>query len=159
MCNFTVLLLISVVIHLTHLPWSLGIHLLPASHYLRCARHVLHPCGRLLVLRAHYLLSLAAATTTTDYGSLISLVPRATLVRIADQLVKPLLFVVNDRPLLLILRDHGRWGRALEGRGAFLELLLFIFHRAGDVVLCMHILDEILLRLLLLLVLTLHIFK
>ena len=152
MCNFTVLLLISVIIHLTHLPWSLGIHLLPASHYLRCARHVLHPCGSPLVLRAHYLLCLAAPT---DYGCLISLVPRATLVRIADQLVKPLLFVVNDRPLLLILRDHGRWSRALEGRGAFLELL-FIFHRAGDVVLCMYIFDEILR---LLLVLTLHIFK
>jgi len=156
MCNFTVLLLISVVIHLTHLPWSLGIHLLPASHYLRCARHMLHPRGSPLVLRAHYLLSLAAAATT-DYGCLISLVPRATLVRIADQLVKSLLFVVNNRPLLLILGDHGRWGRALERRGAFLELL-FIFNRAGDVVLCMRIFDEIL-RLLLLLVLTLHIFK
>ena len=155
MCNFTVLLLISVVIHFTHLPWSLGIHLLPASHYLRCARHVLHPCGSSLVLRAHYLLRLAAAATTY-YGSLISLVPRATLVRIADQLVKSLLFVVNDRPLLLILRDHGWWGRTLEGRGAFLELL-FILHLAGDVVLRMHILDEILR--LLLLVLTLHIFK
>jgi hypothetical protein len=105
-------------------------------------------------MRAHYLLSLAAAATT-DYGCLISLVPRATLVRIADQLVKSLLFVVNDRPLLLILGDHGWWGRTLEGRGAFLELL-FILHLAGDVVLCMHIFDKIL-RLLLLL--TLHIFK
>ena len=154
MCNFTVLMLISVVIHLTHLPWSLGIHLLPAFQYLRCARHVLHPCCSPLVMRAHYLLSLAAAATT-DYGCLISLVPRATLVRIADQLVKSLLFVVNDRPLLLILGDHGWWGRTLEGRGAFLELLL-IFHLAGDIVLCMHILVKILR---LLLVLTLHIFK
>ena len=154
MCNFTVLMLISVVIHLTHLPWSLGIHLLPTFQYLRCARHVLHPCGSPLVMRAHYLLSLAAAATT-DYGCLISLVPRATLVRIADQLVKSLLFVVNDRPLLLILGDHGWWGRTLEGRGAFLELLL-IFHLAGDIVLCMHILVKILR---LLLVLTLHIFK
>jgi hypothetical protein len=134
MCNFTVLLLISVVIHFTHLPWSLGIHLLPAFQDLRCARHVLHPCGSPLVMRAHYFLSLAAAATT-DYGCLISLVPRATLVRIADQLVKSLLFVVNDRPLLLILSDHGWWGRTLEGRGAFLELLFIFLYLAGDVVL------------------------
>ena len=134
MCNFTVLLLISVVIHFTHLPWSLGIHLLPAFQYLRCARHVLHPCGSPLIMRAHYLLSLAAAATT-DYGCLISLVPRATLVRITDQLVKSLLFVVNDRPLLLILGDHGLWGTTIEGRGAFLELLFIFLYLAGDVVL------------------------
>ena len=153
MCNFTVLLLISVIVHFAHLPRPLGIHLLPALEYLRCARHVLHPCGSRphLVLRAHYLLSLAA----THYGGLISLVPRATLVRIADQLVQPLLFVVNDWPLLLILGDHGRWRRPLEVRGSLLGLLLLIFHRAGDVVLLMDIFDMIL-RLLLL---NLHIFK
>ena len=153
MRNFTVLLLISVIVHFAHLPRSLGIHLLPALQNLRCARHVLHPCGSRtrLVLRAHYLLSLAA----THYGGLISLVPRATLVRIADQLVQPLLFVVNDWPLLLILGDHGRWRRPLEVRGSLLGLLLLIFHRAGDVVLLMDIFDMIL-RLLLL---NLHIFK
>ena len=142
MRNFTVLLLISVIVHFAHLPRSLGINLLPALQYLRCARHVLHPCGSRprLVLRAHYLLSLAA----THYGGLISLVPRATLVRIADQLVQPLLFVVDNRPLLLILGDHGRWGRALEVRGSLLGLLLFIIHRAGDVVLLMDIFDMIL---------------
>ena len=150
MRNFTVLLLISVIVHFAHLPRSLGIYLLTAFQYLRCARHVLHPCsGTRLVLRAHYLLSLAA----THYGSLVSLVPRATLVRITYQFVQPLLFVVNDRPLLLILGDHGRWGRALEVRGSLLGLLLFVLDLAGDVVLLMHIFDMIL-RLL-----NLHIFK
>ena len=156
MRNITVLLLlICVVIHFTHLPWSLCIHLQPTFQYLRCARDMLHPCVTPLVMRAHYLLSLAGAATT-DQGCLVSLVSRSTLVRIADQLVKPLLFVINDWPLLLILSDHGRWCRALEMRGSFLELL-FILHQAGHIVLCMHILDMILLRLLVLL--TLHIFN
>ena len=158
MCNFTVLLLllIIVVIQFTHLSWSLRIHLLPTFQYLRGARHVLHPCGTPLVLRgAHYLLSLTATTA----GCLISLVPRAALVRIADQLIKSLLFVVNDRPLLLILSDHGGWrGRPLKVRGSLLVLLLllFLFNLVGDIVLCLHIFDMILR---LLLILLLHIFK
>ena len=111
MSNFTVLLLINVVIHLTHLsgPLSLAYHDLlliidSTAHYLWCT---LRLCAFNQVLcrttRANDLLSLALCC------HLISLISCPSLIWIADQFLKPLLVVIYagaNNFLAIILSQH-----------------------------------------------------
>ena len=111
-CNFTVLLLINVVIHLAHLSGSLAltyddflIIIDSAAQYLWCA---LHHGGLAWVLGrgADDFLGLTLCC------HLISLIPCATLIWVTDQFLKSLLVVIYARTshfLAIELSQHSWW--------------------------------------------------